>query len=150
MRYPAEELFWKQFRIRQQLADPHQGKRIFVGKKFDFCKAKGKCLWTQSEVYRNYFGKRRKRKGYPGYRKTIGRAAFQHEVQSVLSRCFKHTARLASDVANSYEDRDEHIRQIGELARIFTDSGQIFITSIFNLDDYEAKKLKLLNQPMKS
>ncbi|WP_265446118.1 GTP-binding protein [Acetivibrio straminisolvens] len=54
---------------------------------------------------------------------------------------------LASDVANSYEDRDEHIRQIGELARIFTDSGQIFITSIFNLDDYEAKKLKLLNQP---
>jgi len=50
-------------------------------------------------------------------------------------------------VANSYEDRDEHIRQIGELARIFTDSGQIFITSIFNLDDYEAKKLKLLNQP---
>jgi len=54
---------------------------------------------------------------------------------------------LASDVANSYEDRDEHIRQIGELARIFSDSGQIFITSIFNLDDYEAKKLKLLNQP---
>ncbi len=54
---------------------------------------------------------------------------------------------LASDVANDYEDRDEHIRQIGELARIFTDSGQIFITSIFNLDDYEAKKLKLLNQP---
>ncbi|HOM03821.1 MAG TPA: GTP-binding protein [Acetivibrio sp.] len=54
---------------------------------------------------------------------------------------------LASDAVNSYEDRDEHIRQIGELARIFTDSGQIFITSIFNLDDYEAKKLKLLNQP---
>ncbi|NLM58790.1 MAG: adenylyl-sulfate kinase [Clostridium sp.] len=54
---------------------------------------------------------------------------------------------LASDAANGYEDRDEHIRQIGELARIFTDSGQIFITSIFNLDDYEAKKLKLLNQP---
>lgn len=54
---------------------------------------------------------------------------------------------LASDRANDYEGRDEHIRQIGELARIFTDSGQIFITSIFNLDDYEAEKLKLLNQP---
>lgn len=54
---------------------------------------------------------------------------------------------LASDRANDYEGRDEHIRQIGELARIFTDTGQIFITSIFNLDDYEAEKLKLLNQP---
>lgn len=54
---------------------------------------------------------------------------------------------LVSDGVSSYEGRDEHIRQIGELARIFTDSGQIFITSIFNLDDYEAEKLKLLNQP---
>ncbi|MFZ5987749.1 MAG: GTP-binding protein [Bacillota bacterium] len=54
---------------------------------------------------------------------------------------------LAADAGSSYEGRDEHIRQIGELARIFTDSGQIFITSIFNLDDYEAGKLKLLNQP---
>jgi len=70
----------------------HIREREFLWEK-SFCKAKGKCLWTQSEVYRNYFGKRRKRKGYPGYRKTIGRAAFQHEVQSVLSRCFKHTAR---------------------------------------------------------
>ncbi|NLI91504.1 MAG: GTP-binding protein [Peptococcaceae bacterium] len=54
---------------------------------------------------------------------------------------------LASELVSGYEGRDEHIRQIGELARIFTDSGQIFITSVFNLDDYEAEKLKLLNQP---
>ena len=54
---------------------------------------------------------------------------------------------LASDSISDYEGRDEHIRQLGELARIFTDSGQIFIASVFNLDDYEAKKLKLLNQP---
>ncbi|HEY9062723.1 MAG TPA: GTP-binding protein [Pseudobacteroides sp.] len=54
---------------------------------------------------------------------------------------------LVSDTVSDYEGRDEHIRQIGELARIFTDSGQIFITSVFNLDDFEAEKLKLLNQP---
>lgn len=54
---------------------------------------------------------------------------------------------LASDSIPDYEGRDDHIRYIGELARIFTDSGQIFITSVFNLDDYEAEKLKLLNQP---
>ena len=54
---------------------------------------------------------------------------------------------LASESVPEYQDRDEHIRQIGELARIFTDSGQIFITSVFNLDDYEAEKLKLFNYP---
>ena len=45
------------------------------------------------------------------------------------------------------QDRDEQIRELGELARIITDSGQIFITSIFRLDDFEAEKLKLLNRP---
>jgi bifunctional enzyme CysN/CysC len=54
---------------------------------------------------------------------------------------------LGSDSISGYEGRDNQIRQLGELARIFTDAGQIFITSVFNLDDYEAEKLKLLNQP---
>lgn len=54
---------------------------------------------------------------------------------------------LAADAVFDYEGRDDHIRHIGELARIFTDAGQIFITSVFNLDDYEAGKLTLLNQP---
>lgn len=42
---------------------------------------------------------------------------------------------------------DDHIRMIGELARIITEAGQIFITSISNLDDYDLEKLKLLNEP---
>lgn len=42
---------------------------------------------------------------------------------------------------------DDHIRMLGELARIITESGQIFITSISNLDDYDLEKLKLLNEP---
>ncbi|QNU65261.1 GTP-binding protein [Ruminiclostridium herbifermentans] len=54
---------------------------------------------------------------------------------------------LASNNVSDFEARENQIRQIGELARIFTDAGQIFITSVFNLDDYEANKLKLLNQP---
>ena len=53
---------------------------------------------------------------------------------------------LATGTA-AQEDRDEQIRELGELARIITDSGQIFITSIFRLDDFEAAKLKLLNRP---
>ncbi len=43
-------------------------------------------------------------------------------------------------------DRDSQIAKIGEIGRIITDAGQIFITSVFNLDDYEAEKLKLLNE----
>jgi bifunctional enzyme CysN/CysC len=53
---------------------------------------------------------------------------------------------LAEGAVNR-EERDEQIRELGELARIITDSGQIFITSIFRLDDFEAEKLTLLNRP---
>ncbi|NLD50474.1 MAG: GTP-binding protein [Clostridiaceae bacterium] len=54
---------------------------------------------------------------------------------------------LAEEASIELESRYEYIRQIGELARIFTDSGQILITSVYNIDDYEAELLKLLNQP---
>ena len=46
-------------------------------------------------------------------------------------------------------NRDEHIRRLGELARIITDSGQIFITTVSDLDDYDLEKLKVLNAPNK-
>ena len=54
---------------------------------------------------------------------------------------------LSLNLSTENEDRIEQIYQIGELARIFTDSGQIFITSVYNLDDYEALILKKLNEP---
>jgi bifunctional enzyme CysN/CysC len=54
---------------------------------------------------------------------------------------------LALDTVTGNEGRDEHIRVIGELGRLLTDSGQIFITAIFRLDDFEVDKLKALNNP---
>ncbi len=54
---------------------------------------------------------------------------------------------LDSDVKTDFEDRDEHVRRIGELARIMTDAGLIFITVIDNADEYDLEKLKLLNSP---
>jgi bifunctional enzyme CysN/CysC len=54
---------------------------------------------------------------------------------------------LDSDVKNSGGDREESIRRLGELARIFTDAGQIFITNIPGLDDFEIEILKKLNAP---
>ena len=54
---------------------------------------------------------------------------------------------LDADVTDSHEHREEHIRRLGELARILTDSGQIFITAVGDLDDYDLEILKMLNSP---
>lgn len=54
---------------------------------------------------------------------------------------------LDTNTVSVYNGRDEHIRRIGELARIFTDAGQVFITSVLNLTANEIKKLRLLNHP---
>ena len=54
---------------------------------------------------------------------------------------------LDADVTDSLEHREEHIRRLGELARILTDSGQIFITAVSDIDDYDLEILKLLNSP---
>lgn len=52
-----------------------------------------------------------------------------------------------SGAENQEDEREESIRRLGELARIFTDAGQIFITNISGLDPYEIEILKILNQP---
>ena len=54
---------------------------------------------------------------------------------------------LDSDFSQAVDDREEHIRRLGELARIITDSGQIFITTLSSMDDYDIEKLKLLTAP---
>jgi bifunctional enzyme CysN/CysC len=54
---------------------------------------------------------------------------------------------LDTDVFGTYDYREERIRRLGELARIMTDSGQIFITSIADIDAFDAERLKTLNAP---
>ncbi len=54
---------------------------------------------------------------------------------------------LDSDVLDPFEQREERVRRLGELARILTDSGQIFITTITDVDVYDIERLKLLNAP---
>ncbi len=44
-------------------------------------------------------------------------------------------------------DPDERVRRLGELARIMTDAGMIFITTVDDADDYDVEKLKFLNEP---
>ncbi|MCL6591453.1 MAG: GTP-binding protein [Firmicutes bacterium] len=54
---------------------------------------------------------------------------------------------LDSDMFNHIEDREEHIRRLGELAHIFTDAGLIILANIPGLDDFEIEVLKTLNEP---
>jgi bifunctional enzyme CysN/CysC len=61
-------------------------------------------------------------------------------------------------IANLFEDldvdmhtrtmeQDEHIAKLGQLARIMTDAGLLFITTAAGLDAFDLEKLKVLNRP---
>lgn len=54
---------------------------------------------------------------------------------------------LDTDMKLAPEMRDEQVRRLGELARIMTDAGQIFITALPGADDNDVAALALLNQP---
>ena len=45
------------------------------------------------------------------------------------------------------EDRGERLRRLGEVAHILCDAGQIVITTVADLDAYEAETLRILGQP---
>lgn len=54
---------------------------------------------------------------------------------------------LDSDVQDPFDRREERVRRLGELARILTDSGQIFITTVADLGAYDVERLTILNEP---
>ncbi|MEI6437132.1 MAG: GTP-binding protein [Candidatus Omnitrophota bacterium] len=52
---------------------------------------------------------------------------------------------LGADTASAAAG--EHVRRLGELARIMTEAGFIFITTVSDVDDHDIESLRLLNQP---
>ena len=54
---------------------------------------------------------------------------------------------LDADLGSQTDKAGERLRRIGELARILTDAGLIFITTIDDADDYDIETLKVLNEP---
>jgi bifunctional enzyme CysN/CysC len=54
---------------------------------------------------------------------------------------------LASDVQDNRSEHDAQIQRLGELARILTDAGLIFITALPSADAYTVERLTALNQP---
>jgi bifunctional enzyme CysN/CysC len=79
--------------------------------------------------------------------KTLEQRLFTLHLNSYFLGMTNIIGGLDSDMTTVFQDRDEHIRRIGELARIMTDAGLIFITAIDNADEYDLEKLKLLNYP---
>jgi bifunctional enzyme CysN/CysC len=52
-----------------------------------------------------------------------------------------------STIALAGDDRGEHVRRLGEVAHILCDAGQIVITTVADLDTYEAETMRILGQP---
>ncbi len=54
---------------------------------------------------------------------------------------------LASDVRDNRSEHDAQIQRLGELSRILTDAGLIFITALPEADAFTVDRLKALNSP---
>ncbi|MCF7817797.1 MAG: sulfate adenylyltransferase subunit CysN [Kiritimatiellales bacterium] len=72
---------------------------------------------------------------------------FNKKLQSYYLGLSNLTEGLEADIGDNFWDREEHIRRIGELGRIMTDAGLIFISSLDRVDDYDLTRLKVLNSP---
>ena len=79
--------------------------------------------------------------------KRLEQQLFKFNMSSYYLGLSNLASGLDADINDDFWDRDEHIRRIGELARIMTDAGLIFITTINDADDYDTQRLKLLNSP---
>jgi len=54
---------------------------------------------------------------------------------------------LGAGQTSGASSREDHLKQLGELARVITDSGLLFITTLADADGYELDMLKTLNEP---
>ena len=85
--------------------------------------------------------------GKQGIAKALEKKLFEANFKAYYLGMANVSQGLDSDVSGNLAEKEEHIRRLGELARIMTDAGQIFITTISDVDDYDIEKLKLLNKP---
>jgi bifunctional enzyme CysN/CysC len=86
--------------------------------------------------------------GLPELAKRLEQELFREDIRTYylsLSNVFDSLDNSAD--ADATLVREEQLRRLGELARIFTDAGLIFITALENVDQHDLEKLKLLNEP---
>ncbi|NTV16324.1 MAG: GTP-binding protein [Chlorobiaceae bacterium] len=90
--------------------------------------------------------------GVPGSgKRAVAKALEQGLFQNGMNAYYLGVANidrgLDADLGSLADSAGERLRRIGELARILTDAGLIFITTIDDADDYDIETLKLLNEP---
>jgi bifunctional enzyme CysN/CysC len=83
--------------------------------------------------------------------RTVGKTLEKRLFESGFSAYYLGVSNMdkgiGSDVAAAFDRRDEKIRRLGELARIMTDSGVIFITAMPDTERHELETLRELVLP---
>jgi bifunctional enzyme CysN/CysC len=79
--------------------------------------------------------------------KALERGLFENRLNAYYLGVANIDRGLDSDLGTHVDSAGERLRRIGELARILTDAGLIFITTIDDADDYDIETLKQLNEP---
>ncbi|MHB8138143.1 MAG: GTP-binding protein [Smithellaceae bacterium] len=79
--------------------------------------------------------------------KELERMLFLHNHQTYYLGFNNLLSGIAAGAPSNTADTDDAINRLGELARILTDAGQIFITALSGIDDYDLEILKVLNTP---
>lgn len=79
--------------------------------------------------------------------KALEKRLFEEEFIAYYMSMNNFVLGLHKDMDGSLMDWNEQVRKLGELARIMTDAGQIFITTAHDMDDYDVKRLCSLNEP---
>lgn len=77
----------------------------------------------------------------------LERRLFDHGCAAYCLRWGNVVAGLDRDLVSEGDARDEHLRRVGELARILTDAGQVFVTAVAGADDSDRALLAALNEP---
>ncbi len=79
--------------------------------------------------------------------KSLERTLFENRMNAYYLGVASIDRGLDADIGAKADSADERLRRIGELARILTDAGLIFITTIDDADDFDIEALKQLNEP---
>jgi bifunctional enzyme CysN/CysC len=82
-----------------------------------------------------------------GTAKALERALFVEGSQAHYVGLATLERGLESDLGEGLPDREEKIRRLGELARLWTDAGLIVVTGLSGVDRYDLEALRRLNAP---
>ena len=81
-----------------------------------------------------------------GHAKELERGLFSSGHQTYYLGFNNFLSGIAAATVNGAETGDA-ITRLGELARVLTEAGQIFITALSGIDDFDLETLKILNTP---